>query len=379
MLLLKVIIIRDRESAGGGIFNYYEAIAPHLRSDVRFLSIGRPHSFYGGAKGRLLGFTLLRLPIEWFGLVALILSFRPDIVHVNPSLDPENECRSLKRDAVSIGIARLFRVKAVSFWRGWNNECCGLAEMPGGNRGWMCMMYQRCSAQIVLASRFGDDLVRWGFKMPVHVETTVVSDRVLDHKGIPRESAVPFRILFLSRVEEAKGVFEMMEAFVLLQDRHPGGFELVVAGDGPGLKDLRMLVSERRIEGVVFTGYVEGDIKNRCFADADAFCFLSYTEGMPNAVLEAMAMGLPLVSSDAGGLKDILTEGLTGYLVQQDRTKAAKERFPIDEVAERLERLARSDVDRVRMGKHNAADARERFAAKKVAARLDAIYQKVVG
>ena len=116
-----------------------------------------------------------------------------------------------------------------------------------------------------------------------------------------------------------------------------------------------------------------------CYAEADAFCFLSYTEGMPNAVLEAMAMGLPLVSSAAGGLRDILEHGVSGYLIHYDRCAETGHRFPAEEVADRIEELAIDFEARFQMADYNRTYARERFAAARVAARLESIYHEMLG
>ncbi len=97
---------------------------------------------------------------------------------------------------------------------------------------------------------------------------------------------------------------------------------------------------------------------------------------MPNAVLEAMAVGLPLISSDAGGLKDILRDGTTGFIVHPVNS-APRERFNPAEVADAIERLANDATLYKRIAAHNAAYARERFAAPRVAQRLDAIYQSI--
>jgi starch synthase len=141
--------------------------------------------------------------------------------------------------------------------------------------------------------------------------------------------------------------------------------------------ELKQRSSDLGLSGVDFKGYVEGPEKALCFSEASAFCFLSYTEGMPNAVLEAMAMGLPLVSSDAGGLKDILSDGVTGHIVKQDRSQPIGQRFSAVEVADRLESLADSTETAKQMGESNKRYACERFSASKVAARLDAIYHEI--
>ncbi len=376
----RVVIVRDRASSGGGIYNYYQAVTKHLGVRHRFVDIGRPHRFYNGSRGILIRITMLRLLAEWINLCWVILLFRPDIVHVNSSIDPECDCRAMKRDAISVAIARLFRRRVVVFWRGWNNSCCGTPEFPCGNRGWMSRVYRWADAHIVLASDFRDDLRRWCFNRPVYLETTVVADSIVDgcaDSKIVRDAGM-FRLLFLSRVEVAKGILEMLAAFALLNQRQPGRYHLKIAGDGPDLELVKQRSSDLGLSDIEFAGFVEGKQRAACYAEADAFCFLSYTEGMPNAVLEAMAMGLPLVSSDAGGLKDILQEGVTGYIVTQDRSKEVGKRFSPEDVADRFKCLAASKEACRRIGEHNRNYARERFAAAKVASRLEVIYLEVL-
>lgn len=377
---MQVLIVRDRASSGGGIYNYYQAVTGHLGVRHRFVDVGRPYGYYGAkSRGWLVRMpTPMRLVLDWLNLVVKMIGW-PGLVHLNACLDPV-ELRSLRRDAVNLCLAKLFRRPVIVFWRGWDNMACGTPEFPGGNRGWMSRAYRWADAHIVLASDFRDDLRRWGFNAPVYLETTVVADAILDRGAElkPVRDAGVFRLLFLSRVEVAKGVLELLDAFALLDQRQPGRYHLTIAGNGPDLELLQRRASELGLSNIAFAGYVEGPRKLDCYAEADAFCFLSYTEGMPNAVLEAMAMRLPLVSSDVGGLKDILEEGVTGYIVAQDRSKKAGERFMPGDVAERIERLATSENARRRIGRYNRRYARRRFAAAKVASRLDVIYREVI-
>ena len=378
---MRILIVRDRASSGGGIYNYYQAVTRHLGLRHRFVDVGRPHGYYGtGVSGWFARMPMpVRVVTDWVSLVFKMVGW-PGPVLLNPSLDPV-EMRSLPRDAVNLFLAKMFRRPAIVFWRGWENAACGTPEFPRTNDGWMSRIYRWADAHIVLAGDFRDDLRRWGFNKPIYLETTVAADSILDEgaKAKSRRDAGKFRLLFLSRVEVAKGVMELLDAFALLDQRHPGHYHLTIAGDGPDLELMKRRAMDLGLTDIEFAGYVEGDRRADCYAAADAFCFLSYTEGMPNAVLEAMAMGLPLVSSDAGGLKDILADGVTGYIVTQDRSKPQGGRFRPAEVAERIERLgASADLCR-RMGSHNREYARRRFSAKEAAGRLEAIYRDVIG
>lgn len=371
----RILIVRDRPSAGGGIFNYYQAIGKHMDATVHFVDVGKPQRFYSSSRRLIARFTLLRLLADGMRLVLKIIRFRPDLVHINPGLDVAT-CRSLRRDAVNVWIARFFRRRVLVFWRGWNNAWCGKPEFPGGNNSVLCRTYKLAVGHIVLSQRFRSDLLRWGFTTPIHVETTVVADDVLNGNPDKMDRASRTDLLYLSRVEVAKGVFELLDVYRILKRKNQD-YTLTIAGSGPDLDALRARARSMELNDISFPGFVTGGARLKSYRRGGIFCFLSYTEGMPNAVLEAMAMGLPIVSSDAGGLRDILRDGTTGFIVHPVKNSAPRERFDAVEVADAIERLANDATLYQRIAAHNAAYARERFAAPRVAQRLEAIYQSI--
>jgi glycosyltransferase involved in cell wall biosynthesis len=264
------------------------------------------------------------------------------------------------------------------FWRGWDAPLSGKPEFPRGNRGWLCRIYKMGNAHVVLSERFKQDLLRWGFKEPIHLETTVVADELLaDSDGPPQGEKIRTNLVFLSRVEIGKGVFELLEAYQILKARNPA-YTLTIGGDGPDLKDLQDYAEKLQLRDVRFTGFLKGKAKVECYRQGGVFCFLSYTEGMPNAVLEALAMGLPVVSSDAGGLRDILRDGENGFIIQPLKDAAPKKTFDPLVVANAIERLVETPELHDRMATVNWRYARQRFAAPVVAKRLEAIYDSVL-
>jgi len=377
--ILRVVIVRDRASSGGGIYNYYNAIKPHL-GNVTLSDTGRPYSFYGDHRtfGQwLIDFTPTRLLIDWLGLAWKIIRHRPEVIVVNPSMDPPIG-RSLKRDAISVVISRLMGRKVLVFWRGWDVAAVGLPVFPGGNNCLLARIYKTGAAHIVLSEKFRQDLLRWGFQAPIHVETTVVEDQCL--AGCPAPPPVNqsrTNLLYLSRVEIGKGVFELLDAFKILKSRNPA-YTLTIGGDGPDLEALKEYAKELQLQDVVFTGFLKGQAKVDCYRQGSVFCFLSYTEGMPNAVLEALAMGLPVVSSDAGGLKDILHDRENGFIVLPDQNAPAKKKFNPQTVADAIEKLVQTPELHERISTVNWRYARHRFAAPVVAKRIEAICRGVM-
>jgi glycosyltransferase involved in cell wall biosynthesis len=375
----RVVIVRDRASSGGGIYNYYNSIKPHL-GDVTLSDTGRPFAFYGDHRtfGQwLINFTPSRLLIDWVSLAFKIIRHRPDVVIVNPSQDAPTY-RSLRRDAMSVLIGRLLGRKVLVFWRGWDVSVVGLPEFPGGNNCKLARIYKMGAAHIVLSEKFRQDLLRWGFQAPIHVETTVVEDPCLAACPVPPPaSQARTNLLYLSRVEIGKGVFELLDAYKILKSRNPA-YTLTIGGDGPDLGALKEYAKELQLTDITFTGFLKGQAKVDCYRQGSVFCFLSYTEGMPNAVLEALAMGLPVVSSDAGGLKDILRDRENGFIIPPDQKAPAKKKFDPEAVANAIEKLVETPELHERISTINWRYARHRFAAPVVAKRIEALCRGVM-
>jgi len=105
---------------------------------------------------------------------------------------------------------------------------------------------------------------------------------------------------------------------------------LVVAGGGPELPLLRQLVAERGLEGRVrFLGEVANRRIQELYGAADVFVHPTYNEGFPRVVLEAMAAGLPMVSTDAGGTRDLVGARQSELVVARDDAAGFAERVRV--------------------------------------------------
>ena len=138
----------------------------------------------------------------------------------------------------------------------------------------------------------------------------------------PQIAPVPGRILFIGRVAESKGVDALLEAVCGLD----GGLDwsLVIAGDGYDLPRIRQMAAERGMgEKVRFTGWVSGEEKVRLLHEATVVAVPSrWPEAFGIVGIEAMACARPVVAFDTGGMRDWLTEGITGYLITPGETRA---------------------------------------------------------
>jgi glycosyltransferase involved in cell wall biosynthesis len=159
--------------------------------------------------------------------------------------------------------------------------------------------------------------------------------------------------------------------------RKTPGAHFVMAGDGPDEAVLKNLARDLGVaERVHFLGYVK-DIRE-VYPAVDVFCLTSHFEGTPLTVLEAMAMGVPVVASRVDGTEEVLEDGLDGFLVApghrdlfaervgrllQDRTlasgmreeawKKVRTRFSAEEMVHQVEGLYSRYLDRLEMGRRD--------------------------
>lgn len=112
----------------------------------------------------------------------------------------------------------------------------------------------------------------------------------------------PLKVLCVSRLVERKGINYLIDAIAAVDNT-----ELTLVGEGEQEASLRRQVDELEIrDRVSFKGYVEHDSIHSYYESADLFVLPSFNEGMSNTLLEAMAAGLPLVTTDTGGTAELV-------------------------------------------------------------------------
>ncbi len=133
--------------------------------------------------------------------------------------------------------------------------------------------------------------------------------------AIPPDSAV---VLFAGRLEAVKGLELLIESFATFDKRLNGKCMLYICGDGTQRRNLEKLAVDSGKAGkITFTGALAHDQLTRYFQTADIFAMASHHEGLPNVILEAMSCGLPVVSTDVGGISGVVKDGETGYLTSK--------------------------------------------------------------
>lgn len=129
------------------------------------------------------------------------------------------------------------------------------------------------------------------------------------------------RLLFVGRLDAQKNVSLLLHALDSVSDK----FETNIVGEGELRNQLEALSRRLRLKNVYFHGRKDGEALYNFYKQADIFVLPSEREGMPLVLLEALAMGLPIVGTNVTGIRDLVTSGKNGLLVPLGNAAAFRE------------------------------------------------------
>jgi glycosyltransferase involved in cell wall biosynthesis len=350
----------------GGIVYVSRQLLAHLdegRFDVRYLANG------AGREGLLGGAVrLLTFPVDLATAWRYLRKFGPDVVHINTSLD----WRSLLRDSCFLVLARTRCDHIVLFIHGWQWKLGRRLQSRHHALRWFCRRVFGLAQQLVVLSRSFANVME---EMGLPGERIHVVPNPVDCGAFPRPAAAMnpddqqvWRLLFMARFVAEKGFYELIDAMPGLRDACDRPVELILAGDGPEREGAERRCRELGLDdAVVFPGYVTDEQKQKLFESVHVFVFPSrYGEGRPIVLLEAMAAGLPLLATRAGGIGEFVRDGEHGVLLS-DTSAADIERGVLS--------LLRDPQRLAEIGRGNREYARLHFDSARIAGMLEDIYR----
>lgn len=281
---------------------------------------------------------------------------------------------------MGLRIARSLSIPAVATYHTYFEEYLH-HYVPFAPRAWMRALARRfsrgqCNAldAVVVPSRaMRDTLLAYGVQSPLHILPTGLpeerfgggdGDCFRAHHQIPAGRPL---LLFVGRVAFEKNIDFLLKVVERIRAELPEVL-LLVTGEGPALDDLRKQTTQRGLDGHVrYLGYLD---RNReladCYRAADLFVFASRTETQGLVLLEAMALGTPVLALAEMGTRDILLGAQGAEIAPDDEAGFAAQAIALLK-------------DRARLAQMSVAareDARN-WSARSMAQRLDGLYREV--
>lgn len=353
---MKIVITApslDEHRNVSGISTIVRQIIEHSTFQYTHFTAGRED---GESAGAVWLVKQAALPIRF---AAAILRVRSHIVHINTALTD----LSIWRDAALSRAAKLMGrpiVLAIHGGKFLMNDF----ENPRLERITESMLRQAKTVVVYSELEKKEISRRWGgLNIKILPNAVPFSER----PEVGRHNPKPV-IIFFGRLHESKGLNEIVKACKAL--RTDGfDFQFNCFGDGPMkdvfLQQMRDAIGERFHYG----GVVTSSEKSRHFAEADIFLLPSiYGEGLPMAILEAMAAGCVVVASEMASVASVIDDGTNGYLVEPRNTK---------QLVSRLKMILDSRSEWKAMQDAAVATVRKKFAITDYIEKLEAIYTEV--
>jgi len=236
-------------------------------------------------------------------------AFQPDLIHL---------CSPALMTVSGMAVGREMNIPVVANYQtdlpGYAVHY-GFPMLSGPLRHWLRYLHNGCHINLVPSKSVGDELKTWGYRRLRVWGRGVNIDRFNPQRASSKMRARLLNgraddsilVIFVGRLAKEKRV-DLLRGVADVP-----GVALTIIGDGHQREALETMFAGT---GTHFTGYMHGDDLAAAFASSDAFFFPGPNETFGQVVQEAMASGLPCVVTNLGSVKELVDEGLTGYIVE---------------------------------------------------------------
>ncbi|MEW5985386.1 MAG: glycosyltransferase family 4 protein [Chloroflexota bacterium] len=341
----RIVLVGPAVSRQGGIAAVQQLYLDnwqHQRYAVRPVSTSIEGSRW--RKGWTLALALLRY-------LTLLLTWRPCLVHVHFGWGA-----SFYRKSLFILLARLLKVNVLLHCHTGRFPLFYQAQV-GVRRRYVHWILRIATGVAVVS----EPLLSFFQTLPIPLRLFLLYNPVACPRTPPERPADGRTVvLSLGRLSQLKGTYNLLRIAPLVLQSCPTA-EFWLAGAGEVAEVQALLAAQPWGRQVKILGWLAGEGKAQALSQATLFLLPTYHEGLPLALLEAMAYGLPVVTTRVGGIPDVVSEGESGYLLRPG---------DVDGLARRVSQLVGDAELRQRLGSQARQVVLARF-------QVDSILQQV--
>jgi glycosyltransferase involved in cell wall biosynthesis len=302
MNAIQVVMLGPSLNQQGGMATVEKLIAYYPSPDVEISHISTHEE--GSITRRLIVFGL-----TFVRLLEKLIQGKLDILHLHVS-----EGGSVLRIALLALMGFLLRKPVILHTHGCEFHLF-YDRLPSVGKWAVSSIFRHCDYVITLSNSWRQYYISACNLAPDRV--IVLYNPVEVPKQLPvRAGTSKVHFVFLGRIGHRKGAFDLVRAFSSLPPEHQMKVELTLAGDGE-VESLQELVHLLGLQNQVhLLGWINIEQRNQLLSQADVFVLPSYNEGLPVALLEAMAWRLAVITTPIGGIPEMIKHEQNGILVQ---------------------------------------------------------------
>lgn len=281
-----------------------------------------------------------------------------DIIHVHMA-----SRGSYRRKKPFIAMALRKRKRVVVHLHGGEFAKWYETELEKDGRNDIRSLFSSVDALIVLSEEWRD----WVLENVCTPKKLIVMHNGVSLPPLACDPSSHQGVLFLGRLDACKSPDVLLRASKASLRKHPEA-KLIFGGDGHPEHYWEIADKLGIADRCEFLGWVVGEDKERLFSRAGVYCLPSKNEGMPMSVLEAMAHGIPTVSTPVGGVPQVIEDSVDGFL------------FPVDDenrLSEIIDQLLESPELRKRIGSAGRAKIAARFDIEASVRQLVSLYERI--
>lgn len=345
----KILILVPPINLIGGVSGHYRGLQKYWSQNVIYFETAKFSN-----KSKL---NILTSIVNILKYIYTLIRLSPTKVVINVSLK-----KGFFSKNRYIKICKLFKKKAIIFIHGWDADYEYMLQSHKAKH------ILSSDGFILLSESFKNKLAEYVPKNKISLTTTKVDDSLVKDYDISNRTGKIETLLFLSRIEKEKGIFVVLDAYNKLITKYPN-LKLSIVGDGTALNEVKQLINKDSIKNVTIHGRLSGNDLIKAFSDADLFILpTTHGEGMPGALLEAMAFGLPIITRPVGGIPDFFKNGEMGILTES---------LNPNDYAQFIEKLIKDPVLTKKISIANYIYAKEHFWASIVAHQMEQIFKNI--
>ena len=353
---LKILMLGDSLRRQGGIVTVEKLMLEEAPPNIQIGHIGTVEDGSSIRKAALFWIAL-------FKLVLYLLTKEVDIIHLHVA-----ERGSAFRKSIITTLAKLVFKKPVILHSNSPEFHLFYEKLTQPIKQRLSWAFRKCDRFIAVSESWRNFYIK---NLGLEPEQIVaLANPIKLPEQVPlRKNSGKVSVVFLGRIGQRKGVFDLIQAFAMLPIENKNRAELILAGDGEVEKARELVESLNLTDYVTVFDWLDSEQRNTLLAKADIFVLPTYNEGLPLALLEAMSWSLPVISTPVGGIPDIITQNKNGLLVNPGDIK---------QLSEAIQCLIESEDLRLSLGRV-ARESVTPFDVKNYFSSLMDIYQSILG